>query len=307
MDWALRTHGLTKYYGQLFRRKLGVKDLNLTVRRGEVFGYLGPNGAGKSTTLRLLLDLIRPTRGRADVLGLDPRRNGQELRRRLGYLPGELALEARLTGSELLTWFANLRGGTELTYAHELAERFDLDLTRPLRTLSKGNRQKLGLIQAFMHRPELLVLDEPTSGLDPLVRKEVFELVRECRAEGQTFLLSSHRMDEVEALADRVGILRDGELILVEEIDVLKARAVRHLEIHFAGPPNAEYFSGLSGLRELQINGSIARFQIEGSLDELIKTAARFEVLNITNTAADLGAIFLSYYEDPGGKSHDAA
>ncbi|MCH7706430.1 MAG: ABC transporter ATP-binding protein, partial [Chloroflexi bacterium] len=202
-DTVILTEGLTKSYG----KSRGIVDLNLEVRAGEVFGFLGPNGSGKTTTMRLLLDFIRPTRGRAEVFGLDVRTESMEIRRRVGYLPGDLAMYENLTGRELLTYFANLQGGVSWSYTEALAERLGLDLSRPIRTLSTGNKQKVGLVQAFMHQPELLVVDEPTSGLDPLVRQEFYRIVQEAKAEGQTVFLSSHILAEVERIADRVGII----------------------------------------------------------------------------------------------------
>jgi ABC-2 type transport system ATP-binding protein len=229
---AIVTRALTKTYG----RARGVADLDLEVRPGEVFGYLGPNGAGKTTTLRLLLDLIRPTRGSATVLGLDSHREGRAIRRRVGYLPGDLRLYVSLSGRELLDYFGHLRGAIPRERAEALARRLDCDLGREIRALSSGNRQKLGLIQAFMSDPELLILDEPTNGLDPLVQQTFYELVLEARAAGRTVLLSSHILPEVERVCDRVGILREGRLVAVESIADLRARAVRRVEIEFGTP-----------------------------------------------------------------------
>lgn len=201
---AILTEDLTKRYG----KHQALDGLDLVVRRGEVFGFLGPNGAGKTTTIRLLLDLIRPTAGRVEVLGMDPRRQGREVRRRVGYLPGKLALYDRLTGREVLTYLGHLRDGVDWAHADSLARRLDLDLNRPIGALSRGNKQKVGLVQALMHRPELLILDEPTGGLDPLVQREFHRLVREASGEGRTVFLSSHVLGEVERVADRVGIIR---------------------------------------------------------------------------------------------------
>jgi ABC-2 type transport system ATP-binding protein len=291
---VIRTEALTKFYG----RSRGVVDLDLTVRPGEVFGFLGPNGAGKTTTIRLLLDFIRPTRGRVEVLGMDSRRQSVEVRRRVGYLPGELVLYENLTGHELLTYLDNLRGRTGLRHARWLAERLDLDLSRHIRALSKGNKQKLGVVQALMHRPELLIMDEPTGGLDPLVQQEFNRLVREATAEGATFFLSSHILSEVEHLADRVGIVREGRLVLVEEVDALKARALRRLELDFARPLPAGAFEGLPGVRELTVDGCVVRCAVEGSVDALVKEAARHELLNLVSHEPDLEEIFLAYFRE---------
>ena len=217
MTLVIETNGLTKRYG----KRRGLDGLDLEVREGEVFGFLGPNGAGKTTTIRLLLDLIRPTSGTARVLGLDPRAGGKALRRRLGYLAGDFVVEANQSARELLTFLGNLRGGVAPERMDRLADRLDLDPHTRIRSLSKGNRQKVGLIQAFMHEPELLILDEPSSGLDPLVQQTFLELVREAKGNGQTVFMSSHVLSEVEQSADRVGIVRDGRLVAVERFEAL--------------------------------------------------------------------------------------
>jgi ABC-2 type transport system ATP-binding protein len=301
MGAAICCSGLTKFYGHT----RGVEDLDLTVEPGQVFGFLGPNGAGKTTTIRVLLDFIRPTRGRVEVLGLDPRRDGLQLRRRLGYLPGELALYERLTGRQLLGYFAGLRGLPDLGYGHELAERFGLDLSRPIHMLSKGNKQKLGVVQALLHRPELLVLDEPTSGLDPLVQQAFHTLAREVAAEGRTVFLSSHVLSEVQERADRAAIIRDGRLVAVEDIDSLKARAGRHLELRFAGPVPPADFRSLAGLRDLRVEGPVVSCTVEGEVDALVKAAARHRVLAVSSAEVDLEDVFLSYYRQEGAS--DAA
>jgi len=300
---AIQTEGLSKRYG----RRLSLADLDLDVEGGEIFGYLGPNGAGKTTTIRLLLDLIRPTAGRATVLGLDARRDSLEIRRRVGYLPGELALDGGLTGRQLLRYFGNLRGGVDPRQGETLAERLDLDLDRPIRALSKGNKQKLGLAQAFMHRPDLLILDEPTSGLDPLVQQEFHRLVLEAKAEGRTVFLSSHVLAEIERIADRVAILRDGRLVAIGAVGEIKAKARRRLEIQFGGPVPAAAFAGLPGVREAAVEGDRGHFAVEGSVDALIKTAARFEVVGVTSHEPDLEDAFLDYYRaEAGGERHAA-
>ena len=300
MGAAIDCAGLTKFYGHT----RGVEDLDLTVEPGQVFGFLGPNGAGKTTTIRVLLDFIRPTRGHVEVLGLDPRRDGLQLRRRLGYLPGELALYERLTGQQLLGFFAGLRGLRNLDYAHELAERFGLDLSRPIHALSKGNKQKLGLVQAFLHRPELLVLDEPTSGLDPLVQQAFHRLAREVAAEGRTVFLSSHVLSEVQELADRAAIIRAGRLVAVEDMELLRARAGRHVELRFAGPVPAADFSSLADVRELQVKGPVVSCTVMGEVDALVKAAARHRVLALSCAEVDLEDVFLSYYRQ---EASDAA
>lgn len=289
---AILTAGLTKDYGD----GRGIFDLDLTVEPGEVLGYLGPNGAGKTTTIRLLLDLIRPTRGSARLLGLDSRARSVDVRRQTGYVPGELTLYENLTARELLAFFAHLRGLSDLGDAPRLAERFDLDLRRSIRDLSKGNRQKVGLIQALMHRPALLILDEPTSGLDPLVQAQVHETLREATARGSAILFSSHVLAEVECIADRVGIVRAGRLIVVEQVSALKARALRRLELQFASPVPAEAFRELPGVRSVDSEGAWIRLEVAGSVDAVIKAAARYEVLDVKAHEPRLEEIFLDLY-----------
>jgi ABC-2 type transport system ATP-binding protein len=233
---VIATRGLTKDFGS----GRGLFELDLEIQQGEIFGFLGPNGAGKSTTLRLLLDLIRPTSGSAQVLGIDTRTDSLAIRRRVGFLPGDLALYPKLTGSAVLDYFAQLRGGVDRGVRDSLAERFDADLHRPVHELSTGNRQKLGLIQAFMHEPELLILDEPIAGLDPLVQESFHALLAEVSAEGRTVFLSSHTLSEVERVTHRIAILRQGRLVVVDSLENLRKVAVQRLEIEFATPVSAE-------------------------------------------------------------------
>ncbi len=297
---AIRTLALTKRYGSA----RGIERLDLTVERGEVFGFLGPNGAGKSTTIRTMLDLIRPTSGRAELLGLDSRRDSIEIRRRVGYLPGDLSLYERLTGHELLDWLSRLRGGPALdpTYRNQLVERFALDLGRPVKELSKGNRQKLGVVQALMHRPELLVLDEPTAGLDPLMQDEFRQVVRETVAEGRTVFLSSHSLDEVQRVADRVGIIRDGEIVALDRVEHLLGQAVRKVELRFGEPVDPAPFARLSGVTELRMDdgGRVLRFSVSGNMDEVVKLAAGHRVVDLVSEAADLDEVFLALFRGGG-------
>jgi ABC-2 type transport system ATP-binding protein len=289
----IQAQSLTKSYG----RDLGVEELDFTVEQGEIFGFLGPNGAGKTTTIRLLLDLIRPTRGRVRVFGLDPRAS-PGVRRRIGYLPGDLRLYERLTGRELLTYFGHLRSLRTLGTASILAERFGLELDRPIRTLSKGNRQKIGVVQALMHEPDLLILDEPTSGLDPLVQQTFYELLQEARAEGRTVFLSSHVLPEVQHVADRVALLREGRLLLVESVETLRAHAFTRVEVTLETPPAATAFAGLPGVRELERHGSTILFALHGEADALVKALAGHHVLSLDSHEADLEDVFLSLYRE---------
>ncbi|HEX2774126.1 MAG TPA: ABC transporter ATP-binding protein [Micromonosporaceae bacterium] len=294
-DPAIRTDRLVKNYG----RNRGLAGLDLEVQRGEVYGFLGPNGAGKSTTIRILLDLIRPTSGRASVLGTDPRTGGPALRRRIGYLAGDFVVDGRQTARELLTYLGNLRGGVPRRRIEELADRLDLDLGRRIKGLSKGNRQKVGVVQAFMHTPELLILDEPTSGLDPFLQQEFVKLVGQARSAGQTVFMSSHVMSEVQQTADRVGIIREGRLITVERVEELRERAVRRVEIHFGDPVTAAEFDRLPTVSEVTVDGSTLRCRLDGRADALIKAAARHTVVNILSEEPDLEELFFTYYATP--------
>ena len=294
-ELAIRTSGLTKDFGG----GNGLFDLDLGVRYGEVLGFLGPNGAGKSTTMRLLLDQIRPTAGSAAVLGLDSRRDSLEIRRRVGFLPGDLALHPRLTGAAMLDFLAELRGGVDRRVRDALAERFGAQLDRPVHELSTGNRQKIGLIQAFMHEPELLILDEPIAGLDPLVQQSFHGLLGEVVAEGRTVFLSSHTLSEVERVADRVAILRRGRLVAVDSLESLRAVAVQRLEIVFAGAVPAEQeLRALPGVREVHVDGPHLLIAFEGSADPVVKAIAAHEVRSIRSRDDDLEEIFLRYYRD---------
>jgi beta-exotoxin I transport system ATP-binding protein len=290
--------GLTKSYGA----ERGVVDLSFAVPPGEVFGYLGPNGAGKTTTIRTLLDFIRPTVGRARIFGLDSAEGSIEIHRRTGYLPGELALYERMTAADYLTHFAALRDGVDWGDVLRLAERLDLRLETRIRSLSHGNKQKVGLVQAFMHRPELLVLDEPTTGLDPLVQQEFHTMIAEARLGGSTVFLSSHVMPEVERLCDRVGIIREGRLVAVEDVGDLKARAIRTLDIRFARPVPGEAFAGLPGVQRIEVQGDLVHLTVAGHVDAVVKAAALYEVLDITSNEPTLEEVFLTFYGEGGNR-----
>lgn len=296
----IEARGLTKFYG----KQRGIIDLDFDVSEGEVFGYLGPNGAGKTTTIRTLLDLIRPTDGEARIFGKDVHREGEDIRKDIGYLPGELALFGDMTGEETLEYLGNVKGGVDWDYVLELADRLEVELDQEVADLSSGNKQKLGLVQAFMSKPRLLILDEPTSGLDPLMQQEFFRLIEEARDNGQTVFASSHILPVVERICDRVGIIRKGELVAVEEIEDLKEGMLRSLEIKFAKRPPEERFLNLPGVEEVNFENSRLRCKVVGELDELIKEAARYEVINIISHEPNLEEIFLKYYE---GKEKDVS
>ncbi|AGZ40045.1 ABC transporter ATP-binding protein [Actinoplanes friuliensis] len=295
-DTAISTEDLVKTYG---RGSRGLAGLDLEVRTNEVYGYLGPNGAGKSTTIRILLDLIRPTGGSVRVLGLDPRTDGVALRRRVGYLAGDFVVDGRQTSRQLLAYLGKLRGGVPAARITGLADRLGLDLDRPIRGLSKGNRQKAGIVQAFMHSPELLVLDEPTSGLDPFLQQEFVHLVQEARREGATVFMSSHVMSEVQQTADRVGIIRDGRLVAVESVESLRAHALRSVTLTFDGEFDAAVFDRLPGFTDLSVTGATLHGRLSGHTDELLKAASRYTVLDLLCEEPDLEEIFFHYYALP--------
>ena len=289
---TIETAGLTKRYGEA----RGIEDVSLTVEPGEVFGFLGPNGAGKTTTIRTLLDLQRPSAGSARIFGLDSRRDSVAIRTRIGNLSSDFAFDPKLSGRDLITYLAELRGleGSGATTA--LAQRFEADLSRPLGDLSRGNRQKIGLIAAFFHEPELLILDEPTSGFDPLMQEEFLALVREQRERGRTVFLSSHDLDEVQRVCDRVGIIRDGHLIAIERVDDLIAQSYRRVRIEFARPVDAAEFGALPEVQTLVRQDRVLTFHVAGPLDPVVKLAARHEVVDLEIGHPSLEEIFVELY-----------
>lgn len=298
MGPVIELEHLTKWYGH----RRGVEDLTFSVEAGEVFGYLGPNGAGKTTTIRTLLDLIRPTSGRARVLGMDSRAGAIEIHRRLGHLPGEFGLYEHLTGREYLAYLANLRGGVDERAVRALADRLDLDLSVRIRALSHGNKQKLGLAQAFMHEPEVLILDEPTQGLDPLIQQEFHELLAEARRDGRTVFLSSHVMPEVERLCDRAGIIREGRLVAVEDIVELKAKEFRTVEVRPASGAIAAELASVPGVRDVRADGDVLSFTVVGPMDAAVKALARHDVADLVSREPSLEDVFLAIY----GEGDDA-
>lgn len=297
MGTAITTEGLSKMYG----KRQGLASLDMAVETGEIYGFLGPNGAGKTTTIRILLDVIRATSGRAAVLGLDPSTDSVAVRRKVGYLPGDFVVDGRQTGRQLLDYLASLRGGVARHRIDALADRLGLDLSLLIKSLSKGNRQKLGLVQSFMHEPELLILDEPTSGLDPLVQREFQQMARDAVAAGQTVFMSSHVLSEVQAIVDRVGIIRDGRMVAVDRVEDLRQRAVRRILVQFDEPITPDGFSTLAGIAELSIEGNMLACTLAGRADEFIKTLARYPVASILSEEPDLDDIFFEYYT--GGRA----
>jgi ABC-2 type transport system ATP-binding protein len=289
---AIRTVGLTKHYGDV----KALEDLDLQVEEGEIFGFLGPNGAGKTTTIRALLNYITPTVGSAEVLGMDAQTHSVELRQQISYQPAEYTMYENLTGGQYLQYFANLRGGVDNSYVHDLADRLGADLTRKISDYSTGNKQKIGLIQAFMSKRRLLILDEPVTGLDPLVQQELQAMYQEVQDEGRTVFLSSHTLGEVERVADRVAILRQGHLVVVERVDDLKRKAIRRLDIEFESDISESVFEGVEGVRSATVRGAHASVSFDGPVGDLLRVIVHHDVLNINSREADLEEIFLTYY-----------
>jgi ABC-2 type transport system ATP-binding protein len=292
VDSIIQTEKLTKSYGS----HRGIIEVDLSVEQGEIFGFLGPNGAGKTTTIRTLLDLIRPTSGVARVFGIDSTADPVAIHRRIGYLPGEFALYDRLTGAQTLEYFANLRGGVDRAYQASLIERFDLDPSRRFKEYSKGNKQKVGLVIALQHRPELLLLDEPTAGLDPLIQQSFFQVLRELIAEGRTAFLSSHILSEVEKTADRVGIIREGRLVKVDTVEALRDLANHQVELRFTGPVPAAEFEALPGVSEVQVDDHVLRMRVSGPITPVVQAAARYELLDFVSREPSLEETFLAQY-----------
>lgn len=295
MTAVIETHQLTKTYGT----HRGIVDVDLRVEEGEVFGFLGPNGAGKTTTIRTILDLIRPTSGQALVFGIGSSEDPVEIHRRCGYIPGEFALYDRLTGTQTLRYFASLRGGVDPAYQASLIERFDVDPSRRFKEYSKGNKQKIGLVIALQHRPELLILDEPTSGLDPLVQQSFYALVRESKAEGRTVFLSSHILSEVERTCDRVAIIRDGRLVKVDSVEGLRDLAHHQIELRFAGPVPDDEFRRLDGVTDVVVEDNVLRMRVSGPITPLVQAAARHDLLDFVSREPSLEETFLAQYDDP--------
>jgi beta-exotoxin I transport system ATP-binding protein len=292
MTAAIETERLTKRYGPA----RGIEMVSIEVDRGEIYGFLGPNGAGKTTTIRTLLDLLHPTSGRALVFGLDSHTDSRQIRARLGNLPGDFSCDRRLTGREFLAFCAEARGVREPGSQSLLAERFEANLERRIGELSRGNRQKIGLIQALMHDPELLMLDEPTTGLDPLMQEEFLAVVDEYRERGGTVFLSSHDLDEVERVCDRVAIIREGRIATVEKVADLRGRAYHHVSILFDRPIDGDEFARIEGVSELQAEGPNISFKVSGTLDPVVKAAAHHIVLDMELTEPTLEEIFLTFY-----------
>ncbi|MBK8024785.1 MAG: ABC transporter ATP-binding protein [Chloroflexi bacterium] len=296
----IETRGLTVYYGQ----HRGIEAVDLTVEQGEIFGFLGPNGAGKTTTQRALMDIIHPTSGSAHIFGLDCQRDGVAIRRRIGYLPGELNLYPSMKASGFLDMLSSLQdGAVDRRYRQQLCERLDLDPSRKMKEYSRGNKQKIGIVAALMNKPDLLILDEPTSGLDPLVQQTVMALIREVKADGRTVFLSSHILPEVQAVCDRVGIIRDGLLVKTERVEALTRQQFKRLTLTFRQPPPADAFA-LDGVAEAGREGSTVQLEVRENLSKVMEIAAAYGIEDIEAPHVTLEEIFLNFYgrTNHGGK-----
>lgn len=292
---VIRAEGLTKHYGKVE----ALNDLDLDIPTGEIFGFLGPNGAGKTTAIRTMMDEIRATRGTASILGMDIHVKAVEIKKHIGYVPGDLAMYPNLTGKDTLTYFAKLRGGVDWSYVDVLADRLDAQLDKKIGDLSSGNRQKVGLIQAFMNKPKVLIMDEPSSGLDPLVQREFQAMMREAANEGTTIFLSSHTLSEVQRVAHRVGIIRHGYLVTVETVAALRAKAVRQVELELDKTADATVFEAVPGVSDVRVGNHHVVMSFEGDMGALIKAAMdRYTLVDISTQEADLEEIFLTYYRD---------
>jgi ABC-2 type transport system ATP-binding protein len=296
MTALAQARGLTKSYG----RHRGILQLSFDLAEGEVFGFLGPNGAGKTTTLRTLMGLLRPTSGSATIAGLDCWSQAAQVKRLVGYLPGETSFDPSLTGAQTLAYLGHLRGGVDRRFVAELAERLELDLGRRFRHYSHGNKQKVGLVQAFMHRPRLLVLDEPTQSLDPLNQQEFYQMIREVEAEGRTVLLSSHILPEVERTCSRVAIIREGRLVEVDQVRNLTRLRQQEVAIRFATAASPAWFRALPNVQDATVanGGQEVHLRVRGDLDGVIKTAAQHGAVNIVTREPSLEEVFLRFYAD---------
>ncbi len=309
MASVIETRNLSKIYRTRKGATLALDRLDLTVNAGEIFGFLGPNGAGKTTTIRLLLDLIRPTTGSATIYGKSVNAESVALRQRVGYLPGELNLWKNLTGQQVVRYLGSLRGMADLSYAQALAERLQLDLTKRVRDYSSGNRRKLGLVSALMHRPDLLILDEPTNGLDPLMQQTFHQMMREARAEGRTVFLSSHVLSEVQAICDRVGILRGGQLKAVETVEHMTHVDFRWVNIRLREPAAAlrARVASVPGVSSVEAENHSLKLRLGGDFDPLLRALGDAYIVDLRVESPTLEEIFLAFYGNSGAASQPAA
>jgi ABC-2 type transport system ATP-binding protein len=295
MSIIIQTNQLSKSYG----RSRGIIDVTFDIQEGEVFGFLGPNGAGKTTTMRTLMGLLHANSGSAKIGGLDCWTQSTEVKKLVGYLPGEFAFDPGLHGAQIIEYLGHLRGGVDQAYLRSLVERLGFDPSKRFREYSHGNKQKLGLVQAFMHKPRLLILDEPTSGLDPLNQQEFYKMVAEVRADGRTVFLSSHILPEVEHTCDRVAIIREGRLVRIDHVSSLKDIRQHDVEISFPGPASVDWFKHVTGVVKVApgADESTLQLNVQGALTEIIHIASQHSATNITTHEPTLEEVFLRFYE----------
>ncbi|MFL2768168.1 MAG: ABC transporter ATP-binding protein [Dehalococcoidia bacterium] len=291
INTIVKVSNLTKFYG----KTKGIEKVSFEIHEGEIYGLMGPNGAGKTTTLRSMLNLISSDSGKTNILGKDVNELSSKEIRNISYLPGEFEMYSNLTGKQYLTYISNLRNA-KTNNIHLLSDQLDLDLNKKINALSKGNKQKIGIVQAFMNSPKLAILDEPTSGLDPLKQQEFQNIVKEQNKEGCSVLLSSHILNEIEDLCEKVGIIKDGTLIASEQISALKNKTIKKYEVTFENPPSINKLSEIKGIYDLKIKDEIVTFTIKGNIDDMIKTISKFTVINLRILEPDLEEIFLTYY-----------
>lgn len=292
MEEAIRTENLTKFYGKI----RGIENVSITVHPGEIFGFLGPNGAGKTTTIRLFLDLIRPTRGRAEIFGLETQKNSLKIKSRIGYIPGDLSLYDTMSGKKFLQFVSSLRA-KEPVMADALCERFQVTVDRKIKEYSKGMKQKIGIVQAFMHDPELVIMDEPTLGLDPLMQREFYTFLKEEQEKGRTFFISSHILSEVEKVCDRVGIIREGNIVAIEDVETLKKKSGRLMEVTFSNDITEEDLD-IPQISVVSIENRTVRFKVTGGMDDVIKHLSHFEIKDLVSRGVSVEDIFMHYYGD---------
>ncbi|MGB8348327.1 MAG: ABC transporter ATP-binding protein [Ktedonobacteraceae bacterium] len=293
-DEAIVIDGLQKSYGKI----RAVKGISMQVERGEIFGFLGPNGAGKTTTIRCMLDVIRPTAGAIRVLGLDAQRDTHALHQRIGYLPGDVRLPGDMTGKQVINYFSHLQG-RQPSLLNDLVARFDVEMKRPIKSYSKGMRQKIGVVLAFMCDPDVLILDEPTSGLDPLLQKAFNELLLEEQARGKTIFMSSHIMSDVEKVCQRVAVIRSGELVALEAVETLREKAGQRVTVEFGDSVGIAELERIPGVSMVGQHNGGYQFNISGSMDTLVKALAQHEVVRLQAEEAPLEEVFLKFYEEP--------
>lgn len=289
MEEIIHTDMLTKYYGKI----KGIEDVSITVNRGEIFGFLGPNGAGKTTTIRLFLNLLNPTRGEATIFGLDTKKDTLKIKERIGYIPGDLNLYRSMSGKDFLQYMGSLR--TKPVAVEKLCEKFQVTTDRKIKGYSRGMKQKIGIVQAFMHDPELVIMDEPTSGLDPLMQREFYTFLKEEQQKGRTFFMSSHILSEVEKVCDRVGIIKEGSIVAVEDVGALKKKSGKFMEVTFSEKITKKDLD-IPGISDISFQDHTAHFRVTGSMDDVIKHLSQFNIEDLTSKDLSIEDVFMHYY-----------